>query len=166
MPRDQAAPLFGYTPVDGAEQAGWTEHDAVEQRRLEAMHRSLLEACGQPAPREVWDPLTQLIYSLCSSRTKTPESHATLRALRERYHGWPTGPDSWHEVRWERLRDAPVAEIEETIQFATFADRKAPQLKATLERSHSRSLRITAPQRSAPGLNSFPASDRRSAPLS
>ena len=97
------------------------------------MHDLLLEACGQPAPREVWDPLTQLIYSLCSARTKTPESHATLRALRERYGGWPTGPNSWDEVRWEALRDAPVPEIEETIHLATFADRKAPQLKSTLE---------------------------------
>ena len=102
------------------------------------MHGLLLQAFGQPALREVWDPLTQLIYSLCSARTKTPESHATLRALRERYDGWPTGPNSWDEVRWERLRDAPVAEIEETIQMATFADRKAPQLKATLEQITAR----------------------------
>lgn len=102
------------------------------------MHRLLLEAYGQPAPREVWDPLTQLIYSLCSARTKTPESHATLRALRERYNGWPTGPNSWDEVRWEQLRDAPVAEIEETIHLATFADRKAPQLKSTLEQITAR----------------------------
>lgn len=110
----------------------------AEQRRLAETHRLLLGAYGQPAPREVWDPLTQLIYSLCSARTKTPESHATLRALRERYDGWPTGPNSWDEVRWERLRDAPVAEIEETIHLATFADRKAPQLKATLEQITAR----------------------------
>ncbi len=104
-----------------------------ERQRLAEVHRRLLEAYGQPSPREVWDPLTQLIYSLCSSRTKTPESHAVLRALRERYEGWPAGAETWSEVRWKRLRDAPVAEIEETIQLATFADRKAPQLKATLE---------------------------------
>lgn len=104
-----------------------------ETERLETVHELLLATYGSPEPREVWDPLTQLIYSLCSARTKTPESHAVLRALRERYDGWPTGPNSWDEVRWERLRDAPVEEIEETIQMATFADRKAPQLKATLQ---------------------------------
>ena len=89
---------------------------------------------GPPAPREVWDPLTQLIYSLCSSRTKDAESQATILALRERFGGWPTGPNSWDEVRWERLRDASIAEIEDTLRLATFPDRKAVQLKCTLER--------------------------------
>lgn len=125
--------LFGDASASQPEASDWTAHDAEEQRRLAAMHGLLLQSCGTPPPREVWDPLTQLIYSLCSSRTKTPESHAVLRSLRERYDGWPTGADSWDEVRWERLRDAPVAEIEETIHLATFADRKAPQLKSTLE---------------------------------
>ena len=132
----QTAPLFGETEpnVSAAQQA----QAARERARLAGTHQVLLEAYGQPAPREVWDPLTQLIYSLCSARTKTPESHATLHALRERYNGWPTGPNSWDEVRWEQLRDAPVAEIEDTIHLATFADRKAPQLKATLEQITAR----------------------------
>ncbi len=138
--RLQPAPnsLFGDATGPHSEAPGWTAHDLQEQRRLVAMHQSLLNACGTPPQREVWDPLTQLIYSLCSSRTKTPESHALLRALRERYDGWPTGPNSWDEVGWERLRDAPVTEIEETIHMATFADRKAPQLKATLEQITAR----------------------------
>ncbi len=114
-----------------------------ETLRIEAVHLLLVQAYGTPEPREVWDPLTQLIYSLCSARTKTPESHAVLRALRERYDGWPTGPESWDEVHWERLRDAPVGEIEETIHAATFADRKAPQLKATLEQITARTGRLS-----------------------
>lgn len=89
---------------------------------------------GPPQPREVWDPLTQLIYSLCSSRTKDAESQATIRALRDRFGGWPTGPNTWDEVRWERLRDASIPEIEDTLRLATFPDRKAVQLKRTLER--------------------------------
>ena len=93
----------------------------------------LLQWTGQPPPREVWDPLTHLVYSLISSRTKDAESIASMKALRERYHGWPTGPDSWDEVRWEKLRDAPVEEIEETLRLVTFRERKAPQLKRTLE---------------------------------
>lgn len=115
--------------MHGTEEEGSANHDGV---RLEEVHARLLAAYGEPPPREIWDPLTQLIYSLCSSRTKTPESHAVLRSLRERYDGWPTGLESSSEVRWELLRDAPVVEIEETIQMATFADRKAPQLKSTL----------------------------------
>ena len=94
----------------------------------------LLQWNGPPSPRVVWDPLTHLVYSLISSRTKDAESIATLRALRERYDGWPTGPNSWDEVRWERLRDAPVEEIEDTLRMVTFPERKAPQLKRTLER--------------------------------
>jgi endonuclease-3 len=94
----------------------------------------LLRWNGPPAPRVVWDPLTHLVYSLISSRTKDAESIATLRELRERYDGWPTGPNSWDEVRWELLRDAPVQEIEDTLRLVTFPERKAPQLKRTLER--------------------------------
>jgi endonuclease-3 len=94
----------------------------------------LLQGWGPLEPREVWDPLTQLIYSICSSRTKDAESMATIMALRVRYDGWPSGLNSWDEVHWEKLRDAPVAEIEDTLRLVTFPDRKAPQLKRTLER--------------------------------
>lgn len=102
---------------------------------LQEIQDRLLTWWGSPPqPREVWDPLTQLIYSLCSSRTKDAESQATILALRQRFGGWPTGPNSWDEVRWERLRDASIAEIEDTLRLATFPDRKAIQLKRTLER--------------------------------
>lgn len=116
-------------------------------RDLEDIHARLLEWWGAPAPvREVWDPLTQLIYSLCSSRTKDAESHATMRALRDRFGGYPTGPHSWDEVRWENLRDASIAEIEDALRLATFPDRKAIQLKQTLqhitERTGSLSLQF------------------------
>lgn len=135
------ATLFGDDDAPTHEQSTDRDHTRANEApqsapdtRLDDLHTRLIAAFGQPAPRETWDPLTQLIYSLCSSRTKTPESHAVLRALRERYHGWPADPAiSWSPVDWTRLRDAPVAEIEETIQLATFADRKAPQLKATLQ---------------------------------
>ena len=63
-----------------------------------------------------------------------PSRFATMRALRERYDGWPAGPNSWDEVHWEKLRDAPVDEIEETLRLVTFPERKAPQLKRALQR--------------------------------
>ncbi len=102
-------------------------------RDLQAVQDRLQRWHGPLEPREVWDPLTQLIYSICSSRTKDAESHAVMLALRERYNGWPIGPNSYDEVRWELLRDASVAEIEDTIRLATFPDRKAVQLKRTLQ---------------------------------
>jgi endonuclease III len=95
--------------------------DTVPDTRLEEMQHRLLDAYGRPPERELWDPLTQCIYSMLSSRTKTETSHAVLRALRDRFGSW------------ERLRDASLAEIEETIRAATFPERKAVQLKTALE---------------------------------
>ncbi len=89
--------------------------------RLEELHRILLEAYGRPAMREPWDPLTQCIYSMLSSRTKTETTHEVLRGLRASFGSW------------ERLRDAPVAEIEDAIRAVTFPEPKAVQLKAALQ---------------------------------
>lgn len=88
--------------------------------RLPEMHRLLLAHYGPPPPREPWDPLTQFIYSLLSSRTKTDESHQVMRDLQRQY------------ATWEDLREAPVSEIERDIAVVTFAEVKAPRLKAAL----------------------------------
>ena len=94
--------------------------------RLEEVHQRLLAFYGpQPRP-EVWDPLTQCIYSLLSSRTKTEVSHEVLRNLRDVFG------------TWERLRDAPIAEIEEAIRAVTFPEQKAIWLKADLEQITAR----------------------------
>jgi endonuclease-3 len=99
--------------------------------KLPHIHRLLLSYYGQPAPREPWDPLTQLIYSLLSSRTKTPVSHQVMRDLERSFQssdGTHAGPGNW-----EPVRDASVAEIERAIAIVTFPEQKAPQLKETLE---------------------------------
>jgi endonuclease-3 len=88
--------------------------------RILELDALLLAHYGQPPARELWDPLTQFIYSLLSSRTKTPESHQVMRDLRARYGAWET------------LRDAPVEEIEAAIQVVTFPEVKAPRLKMAL----------------------------------
>src|ERR1700733_14333384 len=88
-----------------------------EDHRLEEIDRLLRQRLGDPPERERWDPLTQFIYSVLSSRTKTETSHAVLRNLRTRFG------------TWENLRDAPIAEIEAAIAEATFPDQKALQLK-------------------------------------
>jgi endonuclease-3 len=93
--------------------------------KLPHIHRLLLGYYGQPAPRELWDPLTQLIYSLLSSRTKTPTSHQVMRDLERIFKAGPGN--------WEPVRDASVAEIERAISIVTFPEQKAPQLKTTLE---------------------------------
>ena len=92
----------------------------VPDSPLPRIHQLLLERYGRPAPREPWDPLTQFIYSLLSSRTKTPEAYQVMRDLRARFG------------TWEELRDAPLEEIERTIAVVTFPEVKAPRLKAAL----------------------------------
>jgi endonuclease-3 len=90
--------------------------------RLEEVHARLLAHYGSPGPRDLWDPLTQMIYSMLSSRTKTPISHAVLAALKARYG------------TWENLRDAPIPKIEDTIRPVTCPEPKAINLKAALIR--------------------------------
>lgn len=93
--------------------------------KLPHIHRLLLGYYGKPEAREPWDPLTQLIYSLLSSRTKTPTSHQVMRDLERAFNAGPGN--------WEPVRDASVNEIERAIAIVTFPEQKAPQLKATLQ---------------------------------
>ncbi|MDE1163701.1 MAG: iron-sulfur cluster loop [Acidobacteriaceae bacterium] len=93
--------------------------------KLPHIHRLLLGYYGEPPERTPWDPLTQLIYSLLSARTKTPTSHQVMRELERSFPG--TGPG-----HWEAVRDASVGEIERAIQIVTFPETKAPRLKALL----------------------------------
>ena len=92
---------------------------------LPRIHRLLLGYYGTPPARVPWDPLTQFIYSLLSSRTKTPQAHQVMRDLERALPG--AGPGAW-----EPLRDAAVAEIERAIQVVTFPELKAPRLKVAL----------------------------------
>jgi endonuclease-3 len=95
-----------------------------EADKLPHIHRLLLGYYGQPKAREPWDPLTQFIYSLLSSRTKTPASQQVMRDLERVFHAGPGN--------WEPVRDATVAEIERAIAVVTFPEVKAPRLKMAL----------------------------------
>jgi len=109
----QPAPLF----PDAAQRA--------PDPRIPEIHQLLLAHYGAPAPREPWDPLTQFIYSLLASRTRTEEANQAMRDLQRQF------------ATWDELRDAPLAEIEHAIASVTFAEVKAPRLKVAL-------LQITA----------------------
>jgi endonuclease III len=97
------------------------KHQAEPDDRLVYIHRLLLGYFGEQKPREPWDPLSQFIYSLLSSRTKTEMTYQVVRHLRERFG------------TWENLRDASLSEIEDGIADVTFPEQKAVQLKAALE---------------------------------
>lgn len=99
---------------------------APPDQRLPEIHQQLLKHYGAPPAREPWDPLTQFIYSMLSSRTKTAEAHQVMRDLRVRFAGW------------DDLRDAPVEEIERAIAVVTFPEVKAPRLKTALQQITAR----------------------------
>ena len=66
------------------------------------------------------DPLSELVSSLLSHRTKNRDSGRAFRQLRERF---PT---------WEAVRDAPTAEVEAAIAPATWPEQKAPRIQQAL----------------------------------
>jgi endonuclease III len=99
--------------------------------KLPHIHRLLLKHYGQPPARTPWDPLTQFIYSLLSSRTKTAQSLQVMRDLERAFPGSGRG-------NWEPVRDASVPEIERAIAIVTFPQQKAPRLKAALEQITAR----------------------------
>ncbi|MHA3772049.1 endonuclease III domain-containing protein [Verrucomicrobiota bacterium sgz303538] len=66
------------------------------------------------------DPLSELISSLLSHRTRNRDSGRAFKQLRAKF---PT---------WEQVRDAPTVEIQEQISPATWPELKAPRIQAIL----------------------------------
>lgn len=85
------------------------------------VHRRLCTAYGCPVPffRDL-DPLSELVSSLLSHRTKNADSTLAFRTLRATFS------------TWEAVRDAPVAEVEAAIAASTWPEQKAPRLQAAL----------------------------------
>jgi len=91
------------------------------RQKLLAAHEVLCREYGCPiAYFHDLDPLSELVSSLLSHRTRNRDSGRAFKALRERY---PT---------WEAVRDAPVADVEETIQACTWPEQKAPRIQQIL----------------------------------
>jgi endonuclease-3 len=85
------------------------------------IHRRLCRDYGCPiAYFHDHDPLSELVSSLLSHRTRNRDSHAAFAALKARFPSW------------EALRDAPVGEIEALIPMVTWPEQKAPRLQAVL----------------------------------
>ncbi|PGH58187.1 Fe-S cluster assembly protein HesB [Azospirillum palustre] len=99
-----------------------TDPAALRDKALE-IHRLLCTVYGCPvAYFHSLDPLSELVSSLLSHRTRNAASGAAFKALRRR---WPD---------WQSVRDAPVAEVEATIAGVTWPEQKAPRLQAILRR--------------------------------
>ncbi|HEX8429877.1 MAG TPA: hypothetical protein VF625_01275 [Longimicrobium sp.] len=99
-----------------------TTENEVRARVLVA-HERLCAAYGCPIP---WfhelDPLSELVSSLLSHRTKNRDSGRAFRQLRERF------------AEWSEVRDAPVAEVEAAIAPVTWPEQKAPRIQEVLRR--------------------------------
>lgn len=97
--------------------------DGELREKALVVHRRLCAAYGCPIP---WfhelDPVSELVSSLLSHRTRNADSGRAFRALRERF------------ASWEALRDAPVSEVESTIPMVTWPEQKAPRIQAVLRR--------------------------------
>jgi endonuclease-3 len=80
---------------------------------------------------EALDPLSQLVFSFLSQRTRGPEARAAFACLRDRY------PD-WHAVMM-----APTPDIEAAIASCTWPEQKAPRLQTVLRTIHKQSGRLS-----------------------
>ena len=96
------------------------------QAKALRVHDVLCAAYGCPISffRDL-DPLSELVGSLLSHRTKNADSGRAFRQLRTRF---PT---------WDAVMTAPVADVEAAIAPATWPEQKAPRIQAVLQRIHA-----------------------------
>ena len=85
------------------------------------VHERLCAAYGCPiAYFHDLDPLSELVSSLLSHRTRNADSGRAFKELRRRF------PD------WAAVRDAPVAEVEAAVSACTWPEQKAPRVRQVL----------------------------------
>lgn len=97
-----------------------------------AIHQRLCASYGCPIPYfHAFDPLSELMSSLLSHRTRNADSGRAFKALRARY------------ADWDALMDAPTEEVEKTIQGVTWPEQKAPRLQAVLRAIQERHGALT-----------------------
>ncbi len=93
---------------------------ALRQKVLQ-VHTRLCAAYGAPFPffRDV-DPLTELVGSLLSHRTKNADSSRALAGLKGRFR------------EWREVMEASTDEVQEAISAATWPEQKAPRVQGAL----------------------------------
>ena len=86
------------------------------------IHRRLCATYGCPVPYfHRLDPLSELVSSFLSHRTRNADSGRAFKSLRAAF---PT---------WEQVRDADAASVEEAIKACTWPEQKAPRLIKLLQ---------------------------------
>ncbi len=93
---------------------------ALAEKAL-AVHARLCPVYGCPIPYfHSLDPVSELVSSLLSHRTRNAESGRAFKALRARFRDW------------EAVIDADVPEIEAAIAGVTWPELKAPRIRDVL----------------------------------
>lgn len=106
-----------------------TPADLVAKARL--VHDRLCAVYGCPIGYfHDLDPLSELVSSLLSHRTRNADSGRAFKALRQRY------PD------WADLIEAPTAEVETLIHGVRWPEQKAPRIQAILKGVRERAGRL------------------------
>ena len=94
---------------------------AEQVARAMLIHERLCKAYDCPIPFfHDLDPLSELVSSLLSHRTRNADSGRAFKQLRAKF------PD------WTSARDAPTAEVEAAIAPCTWPEQKAPRLQQIL----------------------------------
>ncbi|WP_345785209.1 Fe-S cluster assembly protein HesB [Roseisolibacter sp. H3M3-2] len=94
--------------------------EATREKAL-VVHARLCAEYGCPiAYFHDLDPLSELVSSLLSHRTRNADSGRAFRQLRKRFGDWVA------------VRDAPTADVEDAIAPVTWPEQKAPRIQAVL----------------------------------
>ena len=93
---------------------------------MRSIQERLAVRFGKIRVEERPDPVSQLVGSFIGSRTYDWKSWDVFVRLVRRY------PD------WDAVADAPVADIETTLEGVTFSEKKAPELKQALRAIRAR----------------------------
>ncbi|WP_430515432.1 endonuclease III domain-containing protein [Aureimonas ureilytica] len=119
-PRAKASTASLREPAPAAEPAWAPPDEAVREKALE-LHRRLCQTYECPIPYfHSLDPVSELISSLLSHRTRNADSGRAFKALRARF------PD------WDAMIEAETGEVEELIQGVRWPELKAPRLQEVL----------------------------------
>ena len=98
--------------------------DALKAR-ARLVHERLCAEYGCPIPFfHDLDPLSELVSSLLSHRTRNADSGRAFKSLRARFPDWPS------------VRDAPTSEVQSAVSPCTWPEQKAPRIQAVLKRDH------------------------------
>lgn len=99
-----------------------SKSDNLLQTKIWEVYQRLLQSYGEQPLKPRREPLHELISTMLSHRTTEQNEALAFERMWQRFGSWPA------------IRDAPPAELAETIAPATFPEAKAPNIQEVLRR--------------------------------